>query len=65
MAVDNLPCELPLDASIGFGEQYSEHVLPAFFDGDASGILSRARMTENKELTSNFSYLQDYLEEVE
>ena len=65
MAVDNLPCELPLDASIGFGEQYSEHVLPAFFDGDASGILSRARMTENKKLTSNFSYLQDYLEEVE
>jgi hypothetical protein len=27
--------------------------------------LSRARMTENKKLTSNFSYLQDYLEEVE
>jgi alanine dehydrogenase len=65
MAVDNLPCELPLDASVGFGEQYSEHVLPAFFDGDTSGILSRARMTENKELTSNFSYLQDYLLGVE
>ncbi len=61
MAVDNLPCELPMDASIGFGMQFSEHVLPAFFDGDASGILSRARMTENKELTSDFSYLQDYL----
>ena len=47
MAVDNLPCELPQDASNGFGESFSEHVIPAFFNGDADGVLQRARMTQN------------------
>lgn len=62
MAVDNLPCELPKDASIGFGEQFSEHVIPAFFNDDKDGILQRAKITENGKLTSNFSYLQDYVD---
>lgn len=61
MAVDNLPCELPQDASEGFGEQFLEHVIPAFFNHDAEGILNRARMTENGKLTARFSYLQDYV----
>jgi hypothetical protein len=63
MAVDNLPCELPKDASEGFGEMFLEHVIPAFFNGDASGVLARAKITENGKLTPRFSYLQDYLEE--
>jgi len=62
MAVDNLPCELPKDASEGFGEMFLEHVIPAFFNGDKDGILERAKMTENGKLTSNFSYLQDYVD---
>lgn len=62
MAVDNLPCELPRDASIGFGEQFAEHVIPAFFDDDKDGILQRAKMTENGKLTPRFSYLQDYID---
>ncbi|WP_445738753.1 NAD(P)-dependent oxidoreductase [Mariniflexile sp.] len=62
MAVDNLPCELPKDASEGFGEQFLQHVLPAFFNGDADGILKRAKMTENGKLTEKFSYLQDYVD---
>lgn len=61
MAVDNLPCELPKDASEGFGEMFSQHVIPAFFNNDANGILARAKMTENGELTERFSYLQDYV----
>ncbi|TRX38312.1 NAD(P)-dependent oxidoreductase [Flavobacterium restrictum] len=61
MAVDNLPCELPKDASEGFGEMFLEHVIPAFFNGDANGILERARMTQNGKLTPRFSYLQDYV----
>ncbi|TDW48837.1 alanine dehydrogenase/PNT-like protein [Flavobacterium sp. 270] len=61
MAVDNLPCELPKDASEGFGEQFMEHVIPAFFNGDKDGILARAKMTENGKLTPRFSYLQDYV----
>jgi len=62
MAVDNLPCELPKDASEGFGEMFLEHVIPAFFNGDERGILKRAKITENKKLTERFSYLQDYVD---
>ena len=63
MAVDNLPCELPKDASDGFGEMFLEHVIPAFFNDDKDGILQRAKMTENGKLTPNFAYLQDYVDE--
>lgn len=63
MAVDNLPCELPKDASEGFGEMFLEHVIPAFFNGDASGVLARAKITENGKLSPRFDYLQSYLEE--
>lgn len=62
MAVDNLPAELPKDASDGFGEMFLEHVIPAFFDGDKHGILQRARMTQNGELTECYKYLQDYVD---
>ncbi len=62
MAVDNLPCELPKDASEGFGEMFLEHVIPAFFNNDEKGVLARAKITENGKLTPRFSYLQDYLD---
>jgi alanine dehydrogenase len=61
MSVDNLPCELPKDASEGFGEMFMKHVIPAFFNGDKDGILQRAKMTENGKLTERFRYLQDYV----
>lgn len=60
MSVDNLPCELPKDASEGFGEMFMEHVIPAFFNGDKDGILERAKITENGKLTKRFEYLQEY-----
>ena len=62
MAVDNLPCELPKDASEGFGETFLEHVLPAFFTNDANGILERAKITDAGKLTQKFAYLQDYVD---
>ena len=62
MAVDNLPCELPKDASEGFGELFLEHVIPAFFNKDKDGILQRAKMTEKGKLTQRFSYLQAYVD---
>lgn len=63
MAVDNLPCELPKEASEGFGEMFMEHVIPAFFNGDKECILQRAKITENGKLTPRFAYLQDYIDE--
>lgn len=62
MSVDNLPCELPKDASEGFGKMFMEHVIPAFFNNDKDGILQRAKMTENGKLTERFAYLQDYVD---
>ncbi|MDX1271543.1 MAG: alanine dehydrogenase, partial [Bizionia paragorgiae] len=63
MAVDNLPCELPKDASEGFGELFLEHVIPAFFNDDERGILKRARITTaDGKLTRRFAYLQDYVD---
>lgn len=61
MAVDNLPCELPRDASHGFGEQFLAQIAPSFFDGDAEGVLSRAQITDSMgRLTPRFCYLQYY-----
>lgn len=61
MTVDNLPCELPKDASEGFGDMFLEHVIPSFFNQDKDQVLERARMTnENGELTQRFGYLEDY-----
>ena len=63
MAVDNLPCELPKDASEGFGDMFLKHVIPAFFNNDESGVLARAKMTtDNGKLTERYSYLQDYVD---
>ena len=62
MSVDNLPCELPKDASQGFGEMFMQHVIPAFFNGDKDGILQRAKITENGKLTPRFQYLQEYVD---
>jgi hypothetical protein len=64
MAVDNLPCELPKDASEGFGEAFYEHVLPAFFNGDKDRVLKRAQITTRQgTLTERFSYLQDFVDD--
>ena len=62
MAVDNLPCELPRDASVGFGEAFSKYVIPSFFNDDKDGVLERARMTQDGKLTPRYGYLQDYVD---
>ena len=62
MAVDNLPCELPENASRGFGFMFLKDVIPAFFNGDKDGVLKRAKMCENGKLTERFTYLQDYVD---
>ena len=61
MAVDNLPCELPRDASESFGEMFITDVLPSFFNEDKDGVLQRSKMTSKGELTDKFSYLSDFI----
>jgi len=61
-AVDNLPGELPRDASEDFGNELIKNIIPHFFNGDPDGILARASETElNGELSSHFAYLKDYV----
>lgn len=60
MAIDNLPCELPVDASEGFGAIFLENILPAFFDGDKEYVLEKATIVKDGNLTDRFDYLQDF-----
>lgn len=61
-AVDNLPCELPKDASLDFGQNLIEKVFPSLLGEDGDGIIERASITKNGKLTSRFDYLQDYVD---
>lgn len=60
MAVDNLPCELPRDASDGFGKHLMERVFPSLFGEDKDGVIKRAMILEKGELTERFQYLTEY-----
>ncbi|MCB9188744.1 MAG: alanine dehydrogenase [Flavobacteriales bacterium] len=62
MAVDNLPCELPKDASVDFGEMFIDHVLEPLLGNDPENIIERASETKDGKLTSHFAYLQAYAE---
>lgn len=62
MTIDNLPNELPRDASNHFGEQFINHVLEELLNEDNSEMMRKARMTRNGDLTPEFEYLRDYLE---
>ena len=64
MAVDNLPNELPRDASRAFGEMFIEHVLPEFLKPQ-SAMLDRATITEQGELQEHYAYLEEFLEGVD
>lgn len=63
MAVDNLPCELPRDASEDFGSELIKHIFPALLLDDPTDIIGRAsETTKEGKLSSHFSYLQAYAE---
>jgi saccharopine dehydrogenase (NAD+, L-lysine forming) len=61
MAIDNLPCELPRNASEDFGKELIEKVLPSLLLEDKEGLIERASITKNKKLMPRFSYLNDYV----
>ncbi|MFN5416315.1 MAG: NAD(P)-dependent oxidoreductase [Flavobacteriia bacterium] len=66
MSVDNLPCELPKDASEDFGNELLTHIFPAMFGEDPDNVIGRGSETNlNGELTENFKYLEGYVNGVE
>jgi len=62
MAVDNLPGELPRDASADFGQALAENVIPELLGIRDTGMLERATIASGGRLSEAYAYLQDYLE---
>ncbi len=64
MAVDNLPGELPRNASDDFGQGLLDRVFPYLFGSDDKGVIYRASITtlEGK-LNEPFKYLQHFIEQ--
>jgi alanine dehydrogenase len=61
-AVDNLPTELPRDASMDFSGALIQNVFPYLIDEDIDGVLERALITKDRKLTDRYSYLQRYVD---
>lgn len=64
MAIDNLPTELPRDASKEFGTQLTEHFIPELLK-EKSAVLEKATIAKDGDLTIEFIYLKDYVDERE
>lgn len=60
MAVDNLPNELPRDASAHFGTHFEKYVLRELLDHGGSDIIDRATICKGGRLTPHYEYLSDY-----
>ena len=61
MSIDNLPCELPKDASEDFGNELLRHVLPRLFGEDPDNMIAKGSQTNlDGELTEGFKYLENY-----
>ena len=61
MSIDNLPGELPRDASLDFGKQLMSNVLHDLLSEITSPMIERATILRNGKLTSAYNNLNDYL----
>ena len=60
MAVDNLPSELPQEASEEFGSSIISEILPYLIDKD-DGRINRATTASNGKFFEKFAYLNDFI----
>ena len=60
MAIDNLPNEMPRDASLAFGQMFVDKILPELLNPQ-SKVIERATIAAHGHLTPHFMYLQDYV----
>ncbi len=62
MAVDNLPGELPRNASEAFGRKLIDNVFASLFGEDTEGIVNRASITTlDGKLNKHFKYLEHFI----
>jgi saccharopine dehydrogenase (NAD+, L-lysine forming) len=64
MSIDNLPGELPRDASLDFGRQLTLHAMHDLLTDSNSPRIVRATILKHGELTSQYRYLDDYIQTV-
>ncbi len=64
MSIDNLPGELPRDASLDFGKLLIKNALHDILSGIESPMIERAIILKNGNLTPAFSYLNEYLNDL-
>jgi alanine dehydrogenase len=62
MAIDNLPCELPREASAEFARQLRDWVIPELEQAH-SPILEKATLARDGDLTLEYMYLKNYVTE--
>lgn len=60
MTIDNLPNELPRDASTAFGEMFMEYVMPELIAGGGP-MLDKGSVARDGDLGKHFEYLRNYL----
>ena len=60
MTIDNLPSELPRDASTSFGEQFIKGILPEWLK-EHSDVIEGATLAKDGQLGVHYQYLSDYL----
>lgn len=60
MAVDNLPCELPRDASIAFGEELRP-VLSVLMAAPENPMIKNATIVQNGVIQPKYAYLDEWL----
>lgn len=61
VAVDNLPCELPRDASESFGNDLTKHIIPVLAGKSKSDIILRGTIASHGKLTEKYGYLRNYV----
>lgn len=60
MAVDNLPNELPRDASKYFGAHFEKYVLAPLLEGYQHDLIYRATLCAEGKLMPNYEYMSNY-----
>lgn len=61
MAVENLPNELPRDASNDFGNELVEKVMKVLIEDKTNEMIQKAVITRDGDLTNRYNYLEQFL----
>jgi alanine dehydrogenase len=61
MAIDNLPNELPRDASNNFGQELVNSVFEELLNDKESDMILNSTIVKEGELTKNYTYLEDFI----